>query len=224
MGSDKPGVFIEIAQRAFEPLGISIDYKIVPWTRAVEETREGNFTAITGASRADAPDFIYPDIPQGKSIMTFFAPVESSWTYNGIDSLKGISLGVIESYAYGDSIDKYIADNTDNMERIQALSGDEALTNNIQKLIKKRVHAVIESRDVFNYAASQLGVTRKIRQAGMLPLTEDQNLFIAFSPKNPESKRYAKILTDAMNTLKENGELNAILAKYNLATQEIPTQ
>ena len=59
-GAAKPGFMIEIAKMALEPAGHKVDYKVLNWARAITETRKGKFTAIVGAAKDDAPDFIYP--------------------------------------------------------------------------------------------------------------------------------------------------------------------
>ncbi|NBX65780.1 MAG: ABC transporter substrate-binding protein [Proteobacteria bacterium] len=215
--SGKPGIFIEIARYAFEKEGHTVDYRIIPWTRAIEDTREGRFTAITGASHGDASDFIFPDLPQSASLMSFYVKAGNAWQYTGMDSLAAVSLGSIDSYAYGEEIDKYIKANSEDMGKVQAIGGETALADNVSKLLKGRIDAVIESEDVMDYYLAQNGLTGKLVKAGHLPLTEDQSLFIAFSPKNPNAKKYAALLTDAMKTLQENGHLNAILKSYGLS-------
>jgi polar amino acid transport system substrate-binding protein len=218
-GSDKPGVFIEIAKKAFEPLGITVNYKIVPWARAIEGTREGKYTAVTGASHGDAEDFIFPEEPQSKSIMTFYVRPENTWQYNGVDSLANISLGTIGDYSYGEGLDEYIKKYPDDMRHIQEVGGDTALKTNVKKLLKRRIDATIESENVMAYYLAQNGLVGQLKDAGHLPLTDDQSLFIAFSPKLPESKKYAKILSDTTKALRASGQLNEILAKYNLSEE-----
>jgi polar amino acid transport system substrate-binding protein len=37
--SDKPGYMIDLAKAIFEPQGIAVDYQLMPWSRAIQETR-----------------------------------------------------------------------------------------------------------------------------------------------------------------------------------------
>ncbi|SFV56538.1 ABC transporter, periplasmic domain [hydrothermal vent metagenome] len=53
--------------------------------------------------------------------------------------------------------------------------------------------------------------------------TYADNVYLAFSPNNPHSKEYAKILSEGINTLRKSGELDKILAKYGLHDWEKPT-
>jgi len=46
------------------------------------------------------------------------------------------------------------------------------------------------------------------------------DIYIAFSPKNPNSKKYAKILSDGMLEIKRSGELQKILDKYSIKSKK----
>lgn len=214
--AQNPGVFIEIAKYALEKMGHTVEYKNVAWARAIEDTREGKFTAITGASKGDAPDFVFPAEPQSQSLMTFFVKAESPWRYESLASLASVSVGTIASYSYGSEFDAYVEKNIDNMKRVQVIGGETAMEDNFRKLLKGRIGALIESVDVANYYIAQNGLTGKVVEAGHLPLTEDQNLYIAFSPKHPDAEKLAQAVSDATKELRENGKLDEILARYGL--------
>jgi len=66
-----------------------------------------------------------------------------------------------------------------------------------------------------------MGVWDKIEDAGIDPISskeslDESKLYIAFSPKNPKSKEYAKLITDGIEQMRLSGELSQILAKYKL--------
>ncbi|WP_157729877.1 transporter substrate-binding domain-containing protein [Bacterioplanes sanyensis] len=63
--ADKPGFMIEIAKAIFEPQGITIDYRLMPWERALSEVRAGRIDCVVGAYVEDAPDFVFPEQPWG---------------------------------------------------------------------------------------------------------------------------------------------------------------
>lgn len=217
--SDKPGVIIEIAKRAFALHGITVDYKIVPWARAIEETRNGKYNGIVGAARGDAEDFVFPETPQSKSVMTFFVRKDSPWRYNGPQSLESISLGSIVDYSYGEEVDAYIERHKSDMRRIQQVSGDNALDMNIRKLVKGRIGATIDSDSVIAYHLAAAYLQNELVPAGSLDADDDQNLHVAFSPKIPASKELAKILSDETKRMRQDGEYAEILKRYNLEAE-----
>jgi polar amino acid transport system substrate-binding protein len=108
----QPGYMIELATHIFTAAGHTVDYKLLPWERAVESVRKGEFDCVVGAYKDDAPDFVYPQAPWGMDRTVFFVKAGDSWTYTGLASFQGKKVAVIKGYAYGDEFDKYIIDNS----------------------------------------------------------------------------------------------------------------
>jgi hypothetical protein len=50
----------------------------------------------------------------------------------------------------------------------------------------------------------------------MIEDSDQDKLYIAFSPTNKDSKKYADILVSEQKKMRENGELTKILAHYNI--------
>ncbi len=212
-GAREPGFMVEVTRTVFSNEGHIVEYKKVPWERAIAQTRKGKYNAIIGAYVGDAPDFVFPENEQGMIGNAFYTLKENNWNFSGTDSLVKLRLGVIKGYDYGESINTYIND-PKNLKMIQLTFGETPLELNIKKLIKARVDTVLESEYVFNYKISQMGHKDKIRFAGVA--APPDKAFIAFSPVNEKSKEYARILSDGMTKIRKSGELKKILAKYGL--------
>lgn len=213
-GDAKPGYMVEIAKKVFEAAGHPIDYQILNWARAIEETRAGKFTGIVGAAKGDAEDFVFPEEALGASINVFAVRKADTWTYDGIPSLSGRSLGAVRDYSYGDVIDKYIEANKGSATKIQVASGDNALEINLRKLQKGRLDTVVEGDYVLKYTLAKLGMDNDIKVAGAD--AEADPIYIAFSPANPKSQEYAALLTKGLAELRASGQLQEILGKYGL--------
>lgn len=224
-GSDKPGFMVEIAREAFKRHDIDVEYVTVPWTRAIEEARTNKYTGIIGAYYGDAPDFIYPEKPQGRTVMTFFVKDGNDWTFSGIDSLSHVSLGTIADYSYSTELDEYIEKNKINPRMIQIVSGDNAMDVNIKKLANDRIGALVEDKQVMAYRLAQddmADMRGVLKQAGDLPAPEDGDgiIFVAFSPQNPNAQKYADILTQETQAMRESGDLAKILERYGVTDFE----
>ncbi len=215
--SNRPGMMIEIAKKAFAKHNIDIEYSTLPWTRAIEETRQNKHTAIVGAAFKDAPDFVFPAIPQGWMRNSFYIKKGNTWRFVNLESLSSISLGVIADYSYNDEIDNYVAQNIKNPRLVQIVSGDNALDSNFKKLAAGRIGALIEGSYVADYYIAQNNMHDQFEIAGSLVPSDNDNLFIAFSPKNPKAKFYADILAKETQALRESGELQEILKSYNVS-------
>ena len=212
--SDKPGYAIEIMKAVFEPEGIKIDYKMTPWRNVIREFNEGKIDAAVGASKDDCPNAIFPELEIADTRYVFFALPKSKWRYNGVDSLGQIKLGVIESYVYGEEVDKYIA-SAKNSDSIESAVGDGALESNIKKLHVGRIDALLEAPQVFSWTLRTMGLPESAFVI-VGSLSEFQKNYVAFSPAKASSKKYAKMLDDGVRELRRTGKLSAILARYGL--------
>jgi polar amino acid transport system substrate-binding protein len=209
----KQGYLIEIAKAVFEAEGIQVEYKTLPWTRSVEEARKGTLHAIAGAYKSDAPDFIFSEKPQGISIEYFYAMKGKPWKFKGIPSLESISLGVTNGYSYGDEMDAYIQKNASNPKRIQSVSGDDTLYQNLMKLQKGRIDVLLEGKNIVDYLLKDRNINLELETVGM---NGSHEVYIAFSPKNPKSPTYAKMLDRGIEPLRSSGKLKTILDSYSV--------
>lgn len=221
-GTAASGFMIEIAKKIFGDHGITIEYSTMPWEQAIEETRQGKHTAIVGASKNDAADFIFPTLEQGWMQNQFFVKKGSAWHYLGKDSLSQVVIGVAAGYTYGATVDGYIQANRNNLSRVQMASGDDVLAVNVKKLLGDKVGVVIEDVHVMGYYLAQSKLQDKIAVAGKIPISDQNNLYIAFSPKEKSAKQYAKMLDEGMAEIRANGELAKILAKYSITDWRQP--
>lgn len=207
------GILLEIAKRAFSKQGLHVSYQVVPWARAIEETRTGKYDAIMGAYKSDAPDFIFPEQALAVSHDVFFVSKDSKWKYVNLASLSHVSLGVIRDYAYGEPLDSYIAKHFEDPTRIQVSSGDDALKASVKKLLSGRLQVVVEDRAVMSYYIQQNKLQGQIIEAGEVG---SDNVFIAFSPAKPNSKKWARLISDTMLELKSSGAYDQLMSKYGL--------
>lgn len=211
------GFMVDIAKQAFAKHNIDVVYEVVPWTRAIGETRKGMHGAIVGAAHADAPDFIFPENPQGFVQNHFYVKNDVAWRYHGLDSLKNTVIGVIADYSYNDELDAYIKQYKLDPDRVSIISGDKALGINLRKLKRGRIGAVLESKYVMDYYLAQNYMKGEVGDAGSLPPSEADYLYIAFSPKDKKlARKYAKIISDETANMRANGELAKILDTYGL--------
>jgi polar amino acid transport system substrate-binding protein len=213
--AEKPGFMIEIARAVFEAAGHTVDYQVIPWTRALKDAELGNIDGVVGAARGDAPNFVFPNTPQGQTRYAFFTLANSTWNYKDPTDLQSVVVGMISDYSYGPTFDAWAKARTQT-KQLQTTNGDTALEQNIKKLQRGRIDVLISSPDVFNWTVGAMGMAKQdFRQAGMLPEVDD--IFIAFSPKRKSSDAYAKLLADGVLKLRADGRLATILARYGVS-------
>lgn len=215
-GSERPGIFVELAQEIFTEAGIEVQYKALNWARTLQMVRRGELNAAVGAGVEDAPDFLFGATPVASSRSCFFTLPDSTWRFNGTASLAGQRLGVINDYSYGDELNTYIALHHGDSERIQIAAGDTALALNIGKLTHGRVDVVLENAWVMQAMLASQGRAGDLREAGCR--APDVPIYLAFSPVLESSPRYVAIFEQGLQRYRANGRLQALLAAYGVQT------
>jgi|TARA_B110000116_G_C16797647_1_gene567876 polar amino acid transport system substrate-binding protein len=211
--SSDPGYMIELADIILSDHGLTMDYKPMLWLRSLEAVRKGKIDCVVGAFIDDAPDFIFPEESWGYSVDTFYVKNDSTWNYDGIESLRDVKLGIIGGYAYSPELDVYI-EKYRSTAKIHSINTNNALENHIKMLANGRVDVVVEIDVVMEAKLEKMGASDKIRTAGTTQ--NPGNLYIACSPVKDSSKKYAQLFSAGIQKLRLSGELSVILAKYGL--------
>lgn len=212
-GSAAPGYMVELARKAFEPLGIEVRYEVLNWARAVSDARSGAFTGVIGAIEADAEGFVFPRVAQGMDDSHFFIRKGYAWKFAGVDSLRTQRVGIIRDYSYGEALDAYFQELGEG-DHVQIASGDNGAETNLKKLLAERIDVVIANPYVFEHLIKEVGVQTQVESVG--PQGDPTPLYIAFSPAEPRAAEYAERLAAATQAMRASGELAALLAKYGL--------
>lgn len=210
--SPYPGYMIELARAIFEPNGIQVDYDTMPWIRALQQTREGEFDCVVGAYKDDAPDFLFPKEHWGKDQTTFYVLKNEGWRFNqDLDSLVGREIGTISGYSYGKKLDGYFA-----KHKTQEVSGDHALDTNIKKLLTGRIDTLVESQYVMESQLTLMQLTDQVISAGATK--QSAPMYFACGPNNPKSKTWIELVDETLPQLKSNGVFKKILQRYGIAS------
>lgn len=211
----RPGYMVELIREIFEPLGYHIDYALTSWSRALEECKGGRIHAIIGAGEDRKPDFVFPDEAIGWSGYAWFVRRGFAWTFTGLDSLRGVRLGVCDTCTYDEELDAYIASHR-GTEAVQPLAGEDMVQKNIAKLLGDRIDVFYEDPLVVRWELLRREATHMVQLAAMAPEDRFERIFMGFSKALPESEHLARLFDEGLRRLRTSGRLAAILAQYNL--------
>jgi len=212
--SSEEGFLVDVARAVFKKNGIQVSYKLIPWRRAVELTRMGTYNGLIGASKTDAPDFIFPSEEFSRNVLAFYVRKDSSWLFNRKRDVENVALGVIAGYDYRKWLLDYIEVHKNEPRKIQVMTGQQPLERNILKLLHNRIDAIVDNEAVILNVARRMGVNDQIKLAGYG--SEIAYIYIAFSPKHADSRRYAQLLSEGLVQLRLNGQFAKILSQYGL--------
>ena len=216
--SDAPGLIVEVLDFAFTREGHTVSYQVLPWARAIEETRQGAFTGIIGAARPEAPDFIFPHSPIITAIDQFFVVADNPWTYTGQASLEAVCLGAIKGYAYGGFQTTYIQPHRDDPRRIFLATGEAPLSRLVNMLLAGRLDVIVEDRGVMGEFLASRDDAVPLRAAGEVGRDP---IFVAFSPVWPGAEELAATLDRALRELTGSGELLTMGQRYGLDSVQL---
>lgn len=204
------GIQVEIIESSLKKEGVDIDYKNMPYDRALDQLKKGKIDGITGPFKEEAPFAIFTEGSVSATIFCFYGKKDSKWTYSGPASLKGKKLAYTSGYAYSTDVDKYI---NDNPKMTFALKGEKIFERGA-KLVRAGRADVLLNEDPL--AAFEGGVDKhKVKKISCL-----DNAMFAYLGIQPVHKKRANALKDAFDKgykkIVASGELKAILKKYGI--------
>lgn len=209
----KPGYGVELATEIFAKAGHKVKYGLAPWGRSLEDCQHGTIDAVIGASPVDGPELIFPEEAIGVWDTTFVVRKGDSWRYDGVKSLERLKLGGIIGYIYMEPVGAYVEANTGNRDRVDLVGVRMPLEQNLRKLVAGRIGATMESRAVLDFKLREMGLLDRVDFAGS---TESGAIYIAFSPKNPKAREYARLLDEGIREMRASGRLKQILGRYGV--------
>lgn len=210
-----PGYMVELAQEIYAPLGVQVEYDLMPWSRAVEECKHGRITAIIGAGEDRRPDFVLPEEEIGWSGYGWYVRTGFPWSFAGVDSLRGVRLGVCDGCTYDAELNAYILAHQ-GTDAVQPLGGEDMVKGNLTKLLANRIDVFYEDPVVVHWALRRMQAEDKVQLVAMAAQDKFERIYMAFSKALPESAELARQFDDGVRRLRASGRLAEILANYNL--------
>ena len=203
------GICAELAEAAFQLLGISVTYTQYPFPRMLEYGKTGDVDAVMMVFKTPEREayLYYPENALYYEENSFFTRKDTHISYTGkLEDLKEYTIGVIRGFSYGEEFD-----HASYLQRDETVN-DELL---VKKLLSDRFKIGVGSRYVISYYAEKMGVLNDI--TFLEPNLFDKNpLYIGFSKARPDNKDLVIKFSEAIETLKKTGEYQRILQKYNL--------
>ncbi len=203
--SELPGFMVEAATLILGAAGHEVKYILLDdWDQAVVDVREGKYSGVIGASISDAEDFIYPDESMGVSRNLLYVRKGDPWRFAEAASLEGKKAVALSGYTYDAQVDEWIAANATYVDTLEQA---------VEMLLSEKADVLFENEYVMSLFSLLNNIQESIEPAGNL---ESDNVYVGFSPAVPESKEYAKILTEGLKAMKADGSWKALLEKYGL--------
>jgi polar amino acid transport system substrate-binding protein len=141
----------------------------------------------------------------------FYAASDYTGKINSAKDIGSRTLGLTQGFGYGNAIDM-----NDDINK-QYSKTDEII---LKKLIAKRVDFIVLYDRVADHLISELNVQGQIKPVG---LSEATDLYVAFSRKHPEGKKYCDIFSSGLRKIKTDGTYQKIWDEWNARLKGVTT-
>lgn len=193
--SDK-GASAAVVKAAFEAMGYKVQIDFFPWERAVAMAKDGN-SGYAGYF----PEYYSAAIGSGP--LGLAQNTGAAITFNTLDDLSKIKVGVVQGYLNTEEFDQRVAA---GQIKVEEVISD---VQNVRKLEAKRVAAAVIDANVLQYLLKTEAASAKGKVDMHSKLLEDKKLFICFR-KGVQGDEFAKALADGLKKI----DVNAIMAAH----------
>ncbi len=202
------GVSIQIIREALGRHGFDVELNIMPWARAIDGVRSGDFDILPGTwyTESRSEDLMYSE-PYVANEIKFIKRAGEAFDYSGLDSLDGEVVAIIRDYGYGDAF--YEAT---NFERDPA----PELMTNIRKLVNERVDLAIEDEFVARFIISNEEPELLDQIEFVEPPYSAESLHLTSGYANPRHEEIVEAFNAGLAEMREDGTFDRIMEENDL--------
>ena len=199
------GIDTEVLEEAFRRMGVTPKFRSLPWTRALNEVKEGDADAIFSMGYPEQRPFLFfPKTPISDQRSVLFARKDSPVQVSDIHDLEGKSVGVVKSNIYGDLFDKN-----------EKILRDESSSQEMEfdKLLAGRYDVLITFELVGLFFVKQKQLADQVKMLDYI--VDTQPTYVGFSKaKGAQSEALANQLSDVLAQLRQEGFMETVRNKY----------
>lgn len=209
-GAKEKGALVDLLENILATQHIQLTYRVIPWSRALQEVSEGKLDGIIGAGLRDAQHATLTAKPWLYAELAALTHKEAQFRWRGLDSLDGKSVVVIANYEYAAPLPDWLAA---HQAFVHVQSGENAFRQAVMLVQHRRQdvffssYPALQQYVVGNDLSAQLQVTR----TGL-----KTPIYMAVSKKTPYGKQLLDLLNRGYTEITANGKANELLRPYDL--------
>lgn len=201
------GFFAEIVKEAFAIEDYQLNIEFVPWSRAMELGKSGDYDGILGALYSDdrTKSFLYSN-PVFKYNLVLYTRKELATSKEEFKKLNKLKFGKVKNY--------YYPVNEEDLKNYSIIETN-SIENNLNALINKRIDFIVECENVIDDLLNNKfeKYTDKINK---IEVFEQKDFYILFSKQMKDSEKVSEDFNNGLKKIRNNGTYEKILKKYGL--------
>ena len=200
------GLAIDLVTTALKRAGYNPQVK----TASLEQILEGSKTGIydvfaTPWYTMDRDQYLDFSQPYLQSSIHFIKRKDTPFEYTKFDDLEGMTIGVIENYAYEEDFNEAKA-----IDKVSAGS----LKENLQMLLDRKVDLTLDDERVLRYTISQSMPQSMVMLDIIAKPLAMRGINIGVSRQNPDHAMIVSRFNEAIAEMKEDGTHDMIVQKH----------
>jgi ABC-type amino acid transport substrate-binding protein len=210
-GTKKPGYITDTVNLVFEGSPYKLNTKIYPWSRSIKLVQLGKKHALLAPAKKEARTLIYPRNEIGIQRMCFFKLASSNWEFKGLDSLKGLRIGIASNTSI-EELSHYADKNRHQFHYMPYHKN--YIEQSLKKLKLNRLDTFLFTYNSTIFEMKEKGMLSHFKDAGCV---SQAKVYLAFSP-HPSLKIEPMIsyFDKRMDELRATDAISNILKKYGL--------
>lgn len=212
----QPGFMVEAAQMALAPHGYEVEYRNLPWSRALIEAESGRIDGLFAANQKRERIVILPEHAYFWSVMGYaqHRRREQIKDLSG-PSLVGLNFQLIQDYDYAGTtpLGPWLSAHPD---RVSYNRGSDPLPRMLGMIMLGRGDITLDNLAVLQYSLKQLNLQDSFHTA---PVSEPYKTYIGISRRHPKARLIADLLSREMQAMREDGRLKRLLIKYGVTAR-----
>lgn len=186
---DESGPFVDGLKAAFAGAGYELQFKQIPFARAVKDLQTGHLDILPGVLKDGIDGAVFPSSWLYFTRMCFFSDSGDAWEWRGVTSLKERLIAIEKGIVHTPEFFNYVQ----NRQNVTHLSGNDILFRQLRMLKLGRIQSFTAEQTVLAHYLDQKGIAAdSVKNAGCF---EPEFEYAAISATHPEAADIQKILT-----------------------------
>jgi len=194
----------DIFRESFHGQGYTIKLFVTQWVKAMDYVKNGNVDILfpAGKNAERQKIFYYSNESVNDTNFLVYVRHDSQIEWNGLDSLNGLTIGVMKGWNYGDDWNAHSLINEHELDT--AMEGFEMLDEG-------KLDGFAGYEVNFDYVLKQAGWGNKYKK---LPVFESASEYVIGLQANPDVPNLLRDFDEGKRQIIENGTFDSIVKKW----------